>query len=169
MSDPPIQPIRRGRYFDEFTPGARFRSEGRTITEADIVMFATLIGGLASQFLDEEYAKTTPLGGRVAPGPLALSYAMAAIEPLLTGTLIGLLGVDTVRYHAPVRPGDTIRNEVEVISARPTSTPGRGVVSFKNEVKNQRDETVLTFETTVLLHGRPAASSPSPTPAQESG
>ncbi|MCS6801973.1 MAG: MaoC/PaaZ C-terminal domain-containing protein [Chloroflexota bacterium] len=155
MDHPAAQPVRFGRWFDQFAVGERFRTDGRTITEADIVLFAGLIGANNPQFLDEEYAAASPFGGRIAPGPLALSIGLASTEPLVTGTLLALLGVESVRYHGPVRPGDTIHNEVTITETRETSRADRGVIRLDNRIVNQRGETVLTFQHTLLVRKRP--------------
>ncbi|MFN8534398.1 MAG: MaoC/PaaZ C-terminal domain-containing protein [Dehalococcoidia bacterium] len=151
----PAQPVMIGRYFEEFTTGARFRGGGRTITEASVVIFTGLIGANNPQFLDDEYARASQFGSRVAPGPLVLSVGLAGTEPLITGTMLALLGVDNVRYRAPVRLGDTIHNEIEVAETKLTSRPDRGAVRFWNRIINQEGVTVLTFEHTLLIRSRP--------------
>jgi acyl dehydratase len=153
LSEEGFLPVRTGRLYHEFEAGMRFRSEGRTVTEADIILFAGLIGANSPQFLNEEFARGSSLGGRVAPGPLGLSLALAQTEPLLAGTLIALLGVDGVRYHSPIRPGDTVWNEFEVASVRPSAKGDRGIVQFRDRLVNQRGEAVLSCEHTLLLRG----------------
>lgn len=144
------------RYLEDFEVGQTYIVGGRTVTETDIVLVASLIGANAPLFLNEEFAKQTPYGTRIAPGELTLSFALAATEPLVHGGLVGLVGIDKVRFRAPVRPGDTINNHVQVITKRPSSRPGRGIVTFADSVRNQRGEEVATFEHTVLLRTRSA-------------
>ena len=79
-------------------------------------------------------------------------------ESLFRTTVIGLLGVDRGRFLAPVRPGDTIRTEVEVLSKKETSHPERGIVVFRDHVLNQRDETVFQLDKTVLIQRRGEAA-----------
>lgn len=67
---------------------------------------------------------------------------------------MGIVGVDQGRFLAPVRPGDTIRTEVEVVSKRETSKPEQGLVVFRDHVLNQRDETVFQIDKTVLIKRR---------------
>ncbi|MBI2322647.1 MAG: MaoC family dehydratase [Chloroflexi bacterium] len=142
------------RCFEDFEIGQTYAVGGRTVTETDIVLLASLIGANAPLFLNEEYAKQTPFGTRIAPGELTLSFAMAATEPLVHGGLVGLLGIDKVRFRAPVKAGDTITNHVQVIARRPSARGGRGIVTLANSVRNQRGEEVATFEHTVLLRAR---------------
>ena len=59
-----------GMYWEEWVVGAEFETAGRTITEADIIMYAGLSGDYAPLHIDEEYAKKTQFGGRIAHGPL---------------------------------------------------------------------------------------------------
>jgi acyl dehydratase len=68
---------------------------------------------------------------------------------------LAFLGIDKVRFTAPVFIGDTIRVESEVIEVRPSkSMPGAGILRFKNNVKNQRDEDVTTWETSLMVRRR---------------
>lgn len=145
-----------GKYFEQFTVGEQYTAAGRTVTETDVVIFSTLIGALSPLFLDEEYAKKTIYGTRIAPGELPLSMAMAMTEPLVHGTVIGLLGVNNVRFIAPVKPGDTITNYIEVVGKRESSKPGRGIIMLKDTVRNQRGEVVLEFEHQVMVARQPS-------------
>lgn len=140
--------------FEDFEVDQAITVGGRTVTETDVVLLASLIGANAPIFLNEEYAKHTPYGTRIAPGELTLSFALAATEPLVHGTIIGLVGIDKVRFRAPVKAGDTIHNEVRVLAKRLSSRPGRGIITFADSVRNQRGEEVATFEHTVLLRTR---------------
>jgi acyl dehydratase len=69
--------------------------------------------------------------------------------------VLAFLGMDNVRFIAPVFIGDTIRVESEIIEARPSkSRPGAGILKFRNSVKNQRDEVVATYETALMVSTR---------------
>ena len=98
-------------------------------------------------------------GQRIAHGMLTLSIA-SGLAPRTEATtpveILAFLGMDKVRFTAPVFIGDTIRVESEVIEARPSkSMPGAGILKFKNTVKNQRDEDVATWETALMVSMRP--------------
>ncbi|MDH5816697.1 MAG: MaoC/PaaZ C-terminal domain-containing protein [Candidatus Nezhaarchaeota archaeon] len=140
-----------------FKIGEKVVSPGRTITETDIVMFAALSGDWTELHTNAEYMKHSIFGQRIAHGLLTLSVASglalrARREPL---EVIAFLGMDNVRFTAPVFIGDTIRVESELIEARPSkSRPGAGIVKFRNYVKNQRDEVVATYETTLMVRMR---------------
>lgn len=146
-------------YLEDFKVGEKAVSPGRTITEADIVMFAALSGDWTELHTNAEYMKNTFFGQRIAHGMLTLSVASGL--GLRTGArtpaeILAFLGMDKVRLIAPVFIGDTIRVESEVIEARPSkSRPGAGILRFKNTVKNQRDEDVASWETAIMVSTRP--------------
>jgi acyl dehydratase len=145
------------KYFEEFEVGARYPTYARTITEGDLSLFCAFVGYHVPLFIDEEYAKRTPYGGRIAPSALTMAVSTGMTESLFRTTVVALLGVDHGRFLAPVRPGDTIRTEVEVVSKRETSDPTRGVVVFRDHVFNQRDEKVFEIDKTTLIRRRDAA------------
>lgn len=142
------------RYFEEFEVGARYPTYSRTITEGDLSLFCAFVGYHVPLFIDEEYARRTPYGGRIVPSALTMSVSTGMTESLFRTTVIALLSVDRGRFLAPVRPGDTIRTEVEVLSKRETSDPSRGIVVFRDHVLNQRGETVFQIDKTTLLQRR---------------
>jgi len=135
--------------------GEKFVSPGRTITEADIVMFAALTGDWTELHTNAEYVKKTIFGQRIAHGLLTLSVASGlALRARRMSTLevMAFLGLDNVRFTAPVFIGDTIWVESEVVEARPSkSRPSAGIIKFRNVVRNQRNEVVATYETAIMV------------------
>jgi 3-hydroxybutyryl-CoA dehydratase len=89
---------------------ARF---AKTITEADIVLFAGASGDNNAVHINDEFAKTTSFGGRIAHGMLSASVISAAIAGRLPGPGTIYLG-QSLRFKGPVRPGDTVHAEVTV-------------------------------------------------------
>ena len=150
-----------GLYFEDFADRAPITSRGRTITEADIVTFAGLTGDLVELHTNEEYAKTTPFGRRIAHGALvfSMSIGLATRTNLLDGTLIAFSNVDKLRFVAPVFIGDTIHIVKRVMDRREIGA-AQGTVVFETRVFNQRDELVLVYLDTLLLKRRPAATPP---------
>jgi Acyl dehydratase len=123
--------------------GATVRSEGRTITESDILTFAGFTGDFMSLHVDEEYARTTPYGGRILHGNAVLSIACGLL--VRTGTFtghLGMLGLE-LRFRSAVRPGDTIHAELTERSSRVDSTGSREVVVYDLTVLNQAGQVVL--------------------------
>jgi 3-hydroxybutyryl-CoA dehydratase len=142
-------------YWEDFEVGKRYPTTSRTITEEDHLAFCKLVGYEVPLFLDEAYAKTTPYGGRICPSHLTMSFSTAMTGRLFADTVLGLLAVERGKFLKPVRPGDTIRTEVEVIEKKPTSQPNRGIVVFRDHVINQNGETVFQMDKITLLKRRP--------------
>ena len=136
----------RGKYYDEFKLGDRFKSPRRTITQTDIINFACLSGDFNAPHVDFEFCKRQPYGEIIAHGPLVFSVAAGLLcqMGLNDGTIVAMLGVDEWRAIAPVKHGDTIHVVATVADLQPTSKGGRGVVTFRREIFNQRGEVVQT-------------------------
>ena len=101
-----------GYDIEDIKPGLSV-SAGRTITDADIVMFSGVSGDVNAVHLNEEYAKTTAFGGRIAHGMLTAGHISAVIANKLPGPGTIYLG-QTLRFKAPVRPGDTVITTITV-------------------------------------------------------
>jgi 3-hydroxybutyryl-CoA dehydratase len=146
----------RGRYWDDFTVGEVLVTGRRTVEAGDVSRFAGLSGDFNPLHIDEVFARQTPFGARVAHGilTLAVSNGQQNLSGWFEGTALALLGLDRVRFTAPVKFGDTIHTEMTVTQSRPASKADRGVVTFDVKVKNQRDDVVCTYETSVLMRRR---------------
>ena len=147
----------RGLYFEEFAIGDTVESVGRTVTEADIVLFAGLSGDYNLIHTDAEYAKTQIFGQRVAHGLLVLSIAsgMAVRLGFMEDTVMAFRGLEW-KFAAPVFAGDTLRLQVTVEETKPMPRLGGGLVKFKMEVLNQRREVVNRGTWDILCKGRSA-------------
>lgn len=135
------------RYLDDFRTGERFRSQGVTLTEAEVIRFA-LAYDPQPFHIDAEAAAKSPFGGLIASGlqTFALGWRMFLQEGLLRACSLGSPGIDELRWTAPVRPGDTLYTEAEVLEVRPSaSKPDRGTLRMAYRIVNQRAETVLTM------------------------
>jgi acyl dehydratase len=138
--------------FEEFQVGQRFDTYGRTITEADIVQFTSLAGLKLPVFIDDEWCRrNTPYGGRISPGLMTAAYAVGMMEDVLGGNTLAALSLDEFRFHVPVRPGDTLRAQVEVAGKRDTSDGARGILRLSVKVLNQREDEVMDFAGTFLM------------------
>ena len=142
-----------GRFWEDFSVGEVLVTGRRTIDGGDVSRYAGLSGDFNPLHIDAEFAKTTPFGERVAHGilTLAVSHGQQNLGGWFAGTTLALLGLDRLKFTAPVRFGDTVWSEMTVTEARPSSKPDRGVVVFDVAVKNQRDETVCSYQETVLM------------------
>ena len=142
--------------FADFAVGQSFRTQGRTVTEADIVNFTGVAGITLPVFVDDEYCrKHTPYGGRITPGLLIAAFAVGMMEGVLGPHVLAALALDEFRFQRPVRPGDTIHTRVSIMSKRDTSDGARGVLQVGVEVFNQGDEKVMGFNGTFLMRKIP--------------
>lgn len=142
-----------GLYWEEFEKGQVFdHRPGRTITEADNVLFCSMTMNTQPLHLDHEWAKGTPFGRPVVNGILTFALAVGmSVRDLTEGTLIANLGYEDLRHPNPVFHGDTIRAKSEVLDKRLTSKPGRGIVTIRTVVTKQDDTEVCTFVRNVMV------------------
>jgi acyl dehydratase len=135
--------------------GYAFQSAGRTITESDIVNFAGLSGDFNRIHVDDEHAKSTAFGQRIAHGLLVLSVLSGLttqssgyreLEPFV----LALLGLDC-RFPKPTFIGDTIFVRVTVIDKVENWKAGKDKVVFRREAVNQRGEVVVQADFTMLM------------------
>lgn len=135
------------KYFDDFEVGERFVTPGITVTESDIIEFALKYDPQPFH-LDAQAAADSQFGGLIASGyqTLALCFRLFIQHGILREASMGSPGIDELRWNQPVRPGDTLHTEVEVLEVIPSrSKPDRGVVRFKYSSVNQNGDAVLTF------------------------
>ena len=137
--------------WEEFEVGRRYPTASRLVTEEDHTQFCRLVGYDVPLFMDEAYARTTAFGGRICPSALVMSFSTAMTGRLFRDTVIAQLSIENGRFLGPVRPGDTIRTEVEVLGKKPTSDAGRGYVLFRDHVYNQRGEEVFHADKATLI------------------
>jgi 3-hydroxybutyryl-CoA dehydratase len=130
----------------------------KTITDEDIRAFAELSGDRNPVHLDDEYAARTRFGRRVAHGMLAASLLSAVLANELPGRGTVYLS-QSLRFTAPVYPGDTVTARVTVKSAR----EDKPVVTLETVCTNQRGERVIEGEA-VVLASRQKAEGSSATP-----
>ena len=143
------------RFYEEFEVGKRYPTTSRLITLEDHLAFCRLVGYEVPLFLDEEAAKKTPFGGIICPSHLIMSFSTSMTGALFSESILGLIALERARFLVPVRPGDTIRTEVEVIENKDGSDPSRGVITFRDHVFNQRDELVFQNDKIALIKRRP--------------
>jgi acyl dehydratase len=145
----------RGLYFSEFQVGQTFLSGGRTVTEADVVLFAGLSGDYNPLHTDAVFAAGTPFGQRIAHGMLACSISTGLGQTLgiFEGTTLALMKQE-FEFKAPVFFGDTIRLRLTVESLTPSRKGGKGVVLMRSEILKQDDTVAVTGSWTVQFRDR---------------
>lgn len=145
-----------GLYFEDFEIGTALRTRGRTIGEADITTYAGLIGDWTPIHVDENFARTTTFGTRIAHGTLTLSIAVGLMAQLnlFDGTVVGLLNMSWTFQH-PVRIGDTLYAAITPLEKRLTSKRDRGIVKLEIRAINQTDTTVCQGIHDIMVLTRP--------------
>lgn len=142
-------------FLDDLHVGMSESSPARTVTEADVVMFAGLSGDFNALHTDAHLAAESEFGERIAHGLLGTSIASGlftrtALSQSLQGSLVAMLGIDC-KFERPVCIGDTLHVEVEVVSVRPSEDGKRGVATLERRVMNQRGERVQLLTTPMLV------------------
>lgn len=155
-----METVGLGLFYEDLPVGRRFRTVGRTVTEADIVNFINCTGMTEVMFTDMEFlAKHSDIKGRVAPGALAYAFAEGLlIQATMQHTGYAFLNME-LDIKAPVLAGDTIHAECEVIEARRSaSRPGRGLVRTRNHVVKQDGTVALVYTPLRLIKCRGEAA-----------
>ena len=154
-----METIGLGLHFEDLPVGRRFRTVGRTITDADIVSYVNCTGLTEVLFTDAEYrARESAITGRFAPAMLAYAICEGLLaQATMQHTALAFLHME-LDVRAPVFAGDTIHCEVEVIEARVSrSRPDRGLVRTRNDIVKQDGTTVITYTPLRMVKRRPEA------------
>jgi acyl dehydratase len=142
-----IETVGLGFFFEDLPVGRKFKTFGRTVTEADITNFVNATGMVEVLFTNLEFLRTeSDIKGRVAPGALGYCFAEGLlVQSTMQHTGFAFLEMD-LKIVSPVFAGDTIHVECEVIEARRSkSRPGRGIVRTSNKVIKQDGTVALTY------------------------
>ena len=148
-----------GKYFEELDIGRRFDHEpGRTVTEADNLLFTTLTGNPQPLHLDAEFAKDSIHGQILVNSIFTLGVVVGlSVGDTTLGTTLGNLGFDQTTFPNPVFLGDTIRVASTVVDRRESRTkPDRGIVTFEHVGTNQRGEVVCSCLRGAMMMRKPA-------------
>jgi len=143
-------------WFDDLKLGMRFTSGEATITKEDMLRFAAEFDPQPFH-LDEVAAENTAFKGLAASGWHTAAVAMrlaVQVRPFGPHPLLGA-GVDDLRWFKPVRPGDTLRLEGEVVELVPSRTKPQGIARIKWTAYNQHGEAVYTFNPIGIVPRRP--------------
>ena len=147
-----------GRYYEDYEVGDVYRHAiRRTVTETDNVWFSAITHNPQPLHIDEEFARTTIHGTRIVNSMFTLALVVGiGVDDTTFGTTLGNLGFEEVVFPAPVRHGDTIHAETEVVAKRESkSRPGTGIVTYEHRGFNQRDELVCRCRRNALIVFRP--------------
>lgn len=144
-------------WFEDFTIGDRFWSPSRTLTDAHFLFFAGMTGDAHPIHYDDEYARTTRFGRRLAHGLLLTSMTAvgaSTLAPRVQASMVAFVEQSS-RFLAPVFIGDTVRPEHEVVALERKRSAG--LLTLRVTLTNQRGETVLEGHHRYLIAYRPGA------------
>jgi acyl dehydratase len=150
-----MQTLGLGFTWEQLSPGQAFKTLNRTITEADLMMFIGVTGMVEVIFTDHTFgSERGAIQGRFVPAALTYSLVEGLLcQSMIQGTGLAMLEMSK-KVLKPVRVGDTVHGEVEVLSVRPTSKGGRGIMASRVDIKNQHGEIVISYEATRMLAGK---------------
>ncbi|WP_339631293.1 MaoC family dehydratase [uncultured Sneathiella sp.] len=145
-------------YFEDIAVGDRTASGSKSVTKEEIIEFARKYDPQPFH-TDEDAAKDSIYGGLIASGWHTTAILMRLLVDNMTNKRAGLgsPGCDDLRWVRPVRPGDALRYESEVIETRKSeSRPDMGIIRADVKLFNQNDEVVLTLKSIGMVKTRPA-------------
>lgn len=129
-----------GKYYEDLEIGMVIRHElGRTLTEADNILFSSLTMNTQPLHINEDFASKTQFGTRIVNGIFTLGVVVGISVPDLTqGTIIANLGYENITHPNPLFHGDTIYVQTEILAKRESrSNPDRGIITMKHTGRNQ--------------------------------
>jgi acyl dehydratase len=146
-------------YLEDFEAGAVYPAGSVTLSEDEILEFGRRYDP-QSFHVDPEAARATIYGGLIASGWQTVAVTMRLMVDHVFGSAAGMgsPGVDELRWHRPVRPGDTLYPRVTVLESRVSkSKPDRGVMRFRVDVDNQDGEIAMSLVGAAFIGRRPAS------------
>ncbi len=145
-----------GRHLEDFTVGDVYEHRpGKTVTEQDNHLFTLLTLNTHPLHFDAEYGKATEFGQNLVVSTYTLSLLIGMSVSDVSQKTIANLGMDEVRFTAPVFAGDTLYAESEVLEVRISkSRPGQGIVTVRTTGRNQRGEAICSFRRSALIPAR---------------
>ena len=148
----------RGRFLEDFEPGATYRSRlGRTVTDVDNTWFTLLTMNTNQIHFNAEFAARTEFGRPLVVSTLTLAVVLGLSVADTSENAAANLGWGDIRLPGPVYAGDTLWAESQVIAARPSnSRPSCGIVKIRTRGINQRHEVVIEFTRSFMVFKRSA-------------
>jgi len=145
----------QGRFLEDFEAGEVYRCRfGRTITEAENIQFTLLTNNTNQIHYNRDYGEKSGFGGCLVNSLLTIAIVTGMSVPDVSENGVAL-GWDEIRLPNPVHPGDTLYSETEVIEVRESnSRPAQGIVTVRTRGYNQRGETVVEMQRSILVWKR---------------
>ncbi len=152
--------VQRGLWFEEFEVGTTYEHRpGRTVTEADNVLFTTLTMNTQPLHLDAHASEQQPpFHERLVNSMFTLSTLVGlSVAQLTQGSIVANLGFTDIAFPHPVRHGDTMYAETLVVDKRPSSSrPGEGLVTLAHTAQNQHGDVVAKATRATLVRMAPS-------------
>ena len=144
-----------GLYLEEFEIGKEYESQGRTVTEADVVNFAGVSGDFNPLHMDEEFGKQNMFGRRVAHGALGFIMATGLENQMgiMEGTCIAFMEC-TIKYTAPLIIGDTVHVVLVPTETRHSSKPGKGILKCDLQLINQEGKVIMESSRVLMMKSK---------------
>jgi acyl dehydratase len=139
------------RFFEDFAVGDRFASPSKTLTDAHFLFFAGMTGDAHPIHYDDEYAKRTRFGRRLAHGLLLTSLTAvgaSTLAPLIEDSIVAFVE-QTTRFLGPAFIGDTVKPEHEIVALERKRSAG--LLTLRVTLTNQRNETILDGQHKYLI------------------
>lgn len=120
-------------WYEDLTPGQRYITSGRTMTETDLIFFSMLSGDWNPIHVDEKFCSGTVFGTRVVHGVLGIAIITGLMDRAgwFSTSAIAMLGIDNWKFHAPMMVGQTLHAEMVIGETRRTRDGRRGIVQRK--------------------------------------
>lgn len=149
----PAKPI----YFEDIAPGAQFVAPERIIVEDDLRLFAQVSGDDHPIHTDEDYARSTPFGRRIAHGPFGIAMAIGQFGriPGFQETAIAMTDVRDWKFRAPIFIDDVITLEVTILS-KTLRRPGVGLIDRRFRLIKTDGTLAQEGQSGMLIACRPA-------------
>jgi acyl dehydratase len=147
------------RYFEDFRTGDVHELGTVVVTEKEVLEFGSRFDPQPFH-IDKERAAGSPFGGLIASGfHTAAMFMRRYVDGLLAySDCVGSPGIDEVRFHRPVRPGDTLTARVEILGSRPTLSPSTGIVQPRCQLVAADGTVVFSMILHSIFRRRPADS-----------
>ena len=143
-------------YFEDFTPGARYRhARGTTVGEVENQLLTKLVMNTAHAHFNEHAMKDGPFGQRLVFGLITGSIIIGLATQDCAENALAELRLDKMRFTAPVFHGDTLYAYTEVLAAEDADRPDAGIVRFKHTGTKQDGSVVFECERAALVKRRP--------------
>ena len=157
-----MQRLEHSLYYEDIDIGRCFETRAHQVTDEDLARFADLTHDHHALHRDDEFARSMGFPRRIAHGlfGLALMEGLKSELGLYETTSVASLGWDAVRFRRPIVSGDSVHARIRLETMRPSSKPGRGVVTESVDLLNQHGEVAISalHATLLVMRERQAAA-----------